>query len=124
MTWTNEEKLRAALRMPWTVRREDSPDDGIILHVEEIPDAFGVGDTDRDAERSYWEALEASLRVRIEHGDAIPLPPRVKYLPWEAPAPTVRVHDGGVVVGKTLDPDAERTSTAAAGAGWASDVAA
>ena len=82
MPWTNEQKVRALLHLPWTV--EPSTEDGVlIVRVKELPSVIATGATEEELERDYWESLQATLEVYVGHDDPIPLPPRVANLPWE-----------------------------------------
>ena len=92
--WSREQQLTALMRMPWGVALErDSEDDSFVLQIREIPDAIGTGADEKAAAVDLWESLRESLRVRLEHGDDIPLPPGL-VAPWltdaapPAPRPT------------------------------------
>lgn len=80
--WTTDAQVMALMRLPWTVRVErDECDGSLIARVDEVPDAIGTGDTEKGLAKDLWDALWASLEVRVVHGDVIPLP-RGARLPW------------------------------------------
>lgn len=84
--WTRDEKLAALMRLPWTIRVETDADGSLIAHVAEMDDATATGARMKDLAIDLWEAIEASLDVRLTHDDPIPLPRGVK-LPWLDSAP-------------------------------------
>ena len=86
MAWTEEQKVKHLVRLPWTVDVEtgDEPNE-LIVSVREMPAAFGVGTAD-DKEglaRDFFDSLVATLRTYLHYGDAIPLPAGSEPLPWE-----------------------------------------
>jgi hypothetical protein len=85
MTWTTDMKVRALLALPWSIVREDDPDDGPVLRVKELPSVIATGATDEALERDFWASLQATLQSYLHFGDPIPLPPGAKGLPWELP---------------------------------------
>lgn len=85
MAWTDEQKIAALLRLPWTIRVERDPQAGyFVARVMEVPSAIATGETEKELEIDLWESLRASLEVYLTHGDAIPLPAIVHQLPWDA----------------------------------------
>jgi predicted RNase H-like HicB family nuclease len=81
--WTREQKLRALMRLPWTVQTERNPEDGyLVARVVELPSVIATGDTEKELARDLWESLEASLAVYLDYGDEIPLPTG-QVLPWD-----------------------------------------
>jgi predicted RNase H-like HicB family nuclease len=94
--WTNERKLEALLRLPWTLRMTHNTEDGTwVLRVAELPAALATGATPEALEPAFWESLRETLAVFLEHGDTIPLPPLVSRYPWQ-PGENVRVVQGQV----------------------------
>jgi len=86
--WTDEQKLLALLELPWSIAVSQDPADGsLIAEVGEIPDAIATGNTEKDLAIDLWESLKASLAIRLEHGDAIQLPPSASELPWLSDKP-------------------------------------
>jgi hypothetical protein len=84
MTWTRTQQLRALMRVPWTVLPERNDEDGyLVARVTEVPDAIATGADAPALGRDLWAALWSSLAAPLEYGDAIPLPPGVRALPWE-----------------------------------------
>lgn len=85
--WTPQQKLMALMRLPWSLRIErDELDGSLIAEVAEIPDAIATGSTVKELAKDLWESLAASLQIRLEHGDMIPLPPG-SVLPWSEKTP-------------------------------------
>jgi hypothetical protein len=85
--WTTEQKMAALMRMPWTVLVETDPTDAsLIARVAELPDAIATGTDETDLARDLWEAIEASLRCRLDFGDEIQLPAGINP-PWEQSHP-------------------------------------
>ncbi len=85
--WTPQQQLMALMRLPWSLRIErDESDGSLTAEVAEIPDAIATGDSVKELAKDLWEALAASLEIRLEHGDTIPLPPG-SVLPWNATTP-------------------------------------
>lgn len=78
--WTNEQKIDGLMRLPWSLSVEKD-DDGLVARVAEIPDAIATGANEKALALDLWESLRASLSVRVEHGDPIPLPVG-SVLPW------------------------------------------
>ena len=86
MSWTTEQKLKALMRLPWSVTVERDEDEGyFVARVSEIPDVLATGGTEKELAADLWDALATSLGVRIDHEDPIPLPTGVE-LPWEGNA--------------------------------------
>lgn len=88
MPWTQEEKIEALLRLPWTVKTART-EDGFVAEVAELPSALATGDTMKLLARDLWDSLKATLTSYLEFNDPIPLPAGVSA-PWEAsesPAP-------------------------------------
>lgn len=86
VTWTDENKIQALLRLPWRFRVERNEDEGyFVARVDEIPSAIATGKTAAELEPALWESLSESLEVLLEFGDPIPLPPTVARYPWEPP---------------------------------------
>jgi hypothetical protein len=89
MTWTTSAKLTLLMWAPWTIDREESPDDpgDIILRVRELPGTIAIG-TPEELDTAFWDALRASLSARLEFGDPIPRPVRLRgAYPWDRPSP-------------------------------------
>lgn len=87
--WTDEEKLKVLLRLPWTILAEPGDDPGErVLRVEELPDVIAMGQTDEELEADFWESLEASMTCYLEEGVRPPMPARTAglKLPWEVTA--------------------------------------
>jgi predicted RNase H-like HicB family nuclease len=86
--WTEESKLLALLALPWSISvSEDAADGSLIAEVGEIPDAIATGDTEKALAIDLWESLKASLAIRLENEDPIPLPAGISALPWLAGPP-------------------------------------
>ena len=81
--WTQEEQLAALMRLPWTLNVETDIDGSLVVQVGEIHDAIGTGKDVKELARDLWESLRASLDIRLENGDDIPLPRGYALLPWE-----------------------------------------
>jgi predicted RNase H-like HicB family nuclease len=82
--WTTDRKLDALMRLPWTLLPErDAVDGTLVIQVAEVPDAIATGRTPRELALDLWQSLRASLEIRLEHGDAIPLPAGRSVLPWD-----------------------------------------
>src|SRR5437588_1352158 len=82
--WTLDEKLQALMALAWSIRVSEDPEAAsLVARVDEVPDAIATGLTERDLARDLWESLAASLLVRLEHDDPIPLPKGAR-LPWLA----------------------------------------
>ncbi len=100
MAWTTEQKIAGALRLPWTVISETTPEGDRLLRVAELPAAVGTGESDDDLERDFWESFEATIAAYLESGDSLPRPKLLKGpFPWDirpaqAKAFAVRVEDG------------------------------
>lgn len=87
INWTPQQQLMALMRLPWSIHIEhDELDGSWIAEVAEIPDAIATGNSVKELAKDLWESLAASLEIRLEHGDMIPLPPG-SVLPWNAKAP-------------------------------------
>lgn len=83
-TLTIQEQLTALMRLPWTVKVDtDDADGSLVAQVGEIPDAIGTGKDVKQLARDLWESLRASLEIRLEHEDDVPLPEGCS-LPWAA----------------------------------------
>jgi predicted RNase H-like HicB family nuclease len=80
---TMEERV-ALMRLPWSVRVERDEDNGLVARVAEIEDAIATGEDEKALALDLWEAIQASLTARLEHGDQVPLPKGYR-LPWENP---------------------------------------
>lgn len=79
-----DDKLQALMRLPWTITAERDVDEGYwVARVREIPDALATGDSEKELAVEVWDALRASLGMRLEHNDEIPLPRGVLALPWQ-----------------------------------------
>lgn len=76
--------LVSLIRLPWTVTVEESHG-CMIARVRELPDAIATGDTERELALDLWQAVEASLAIRLDNGDDIPLPEGSR-LPWAVPS--------------------------------------
>lgn len=89
--WTFEQKLQALMALPWSLAvTEDQDNSGLVVRVTEVPDAIATGKNEKELARDLWESLYASIACRLEHGDAIPLPPG-HQLPWLAKRPVPRI---------------------------------
>jgi predicted RNase H-like HicB family nuclease len=83
MPWTRQQQLRALLRLPWTIVPSKNESDGyLVARIAELPDVLATGDDDRELMKDLFQSLEASLMVRLDHDDSIPLPAG-SMLPWE-----------------------------------------
>jgi predicted RNase H-like HicB family nuclease len=83
--WTDERKLEALLRLPWTLSMTHNPEDGNwVIRVAELPAALATGATPEELEPAFWESLRETLAVFLENGDTIPLPPLASRYPWES----------------------------------------
>lgn len=80
--WTKEQKLAALMALPWDVRVERDEEGDLFARIAEIPDAVADGATERELGRELWQSLYASLVLRLDRGDPIPLPAK-SALPWE-----------------------------------------
>lgn len=87
--WTNDEKLELLLRMPWTIAPEEGDEPGdLVLTCAEIPSAIGTGRSEKAVIEDFYDSLRLSLRVALEHGDALPRPHGSQApFPWETDAP-------------------------------------
>src|SRR5690349_19812552 len=84
--WTNEQKIEALLRLPWTVQLTKNSEDGTLaMRDKELPAALAVATNPTELEAEFWESLRETLSVFLEHGDTVPLPALVKQYPWESP---------------------------------------
>jgi predicted RNase H-like HicB family nuclease len=81
--WTIREQVEALMRLPWTLHVERDEDGSFVARVAEIPDAIGSASGTKKLAVDLWESLAASLEIRLEHGDPIPLP-KGSILPWES----------------------------------------
>lgn len=81
--WTREQKLLSLMLLPWTVTTERDEDGSWIARVGEIRDAIATGANEREMGIDLWESLQASLAVRLDRGDPVPLPAG-SALPWLA----------------------------------------
>ena len=79
--WTREQKLAALTRLPWTISTERENDGTWIARVAEMSDAIATGKSERELAADLWESVYASLAVRLDRGDPIPLPSGCD-LPW------------------------------------------
>ncbi len=94
--WTNERKLEALLRLPWTLHMTRNSEDGYwVMRVGELPAALATGATPEELERAFWESLRETLAVFLKEGDEIPLPPGISRYPWY-PRQDFRVVQGQV----------------------------
>lgn len=94
--WTNERKLDALLKLPWTLRMDHNVEDGHwSMRVAELPAAIATAERVEDLEDAFWESLRETLEVFLEHGDVIPLPARVAQYPWQ-PRQNYRVVQGQI----------------------------
>lgn len=83
MPLTNESKVEALLRLPWTVRVERSDEGYFVARCVELPGSLATG-SEAEIENAFWESLRATLACVVEDGDdAIPLPNGVRALPWK-----------------------------------------
>jgi predicted RNase H-like HicB family nuclease len=90
MAWTEQQKVEALLRLPWTVSVEKGPDGDFVAYVREIPGVIATGETMKALGIDLWQSLNAALQCFVEFNDDIPLPPG-SALPWVGnPAPTER----------------------------------
>ena len=89
-------RLEALMLLPWSIRVErDDSDGSFTAQVTEVPDAIATGATLKDLGQDLWEALSASLDIRLQNSDPIPLPAGA-VLPWaeNAPArPRIATHE-------------------------------
>lgn len=88
MPWTTKQKIEAALRLPWTVVPETTPEGDRLLRVAELPAAVGCGATDNELADDFWESLEGTLLAYFEFGDPLPRPKEWRgSFPWEQTEP-------------------------------------
>jgi len=115
-TWSSYQKLMFLLRLPWTVRVERDPvDQTLIAHVDEVPDAIADAPEERERVRELWDSLCASLIVRIDANDPLPVPSGT-VLPWEvgiAPPPPFRRRSFSQDTAAFVEPTTSATSAAA-----------
>lgn len=82
MAWTNEQRLDALMRLPWTITISPSEFGAYLTAVvAELPDAIATGDSERMLAKDVYGAIRASLAARLEFGDDIPAPSG-SDLPW------------------------------------------
>lgn len=79
--WTREDKILALIRLPWDVRITKEEDGSLFAQIAEISDAVADGENERELAVDLWESLYASLAVRLDRGDPVPLP-EGHGLPW------------------------------------------
>jgi predicted RNase H-like HicB family nuclease len=113
MPWTNDQKVSALLRLPWTINVLRS-DGYFVSHVLEIPSALATADSADDLEDETWASLRASLEVYVENGDAVPLPSGVAALPWEVKPAAPPVIYAPLRVGEVWNAAVSRASDEAA----------
>lgn len=71
---TREQELAWLMALPWTFTSAPADDPGeFVVRVAEMPDALAVGD-EQSVSREIVASLRASLEVRLDHDDPIPLP--------------------------------------------------
>lgn len=89
--WTRERKLLALMALPWGIRVDREDDGTFVAYVNEIPDALATADAEPDLGVEVWRSLYASLAVRLDHDDELPLPHGC-VLPWvQRPTPAVGI---------------------------------
>ena len=94
-------RLTALMRLPWTIHvKRDEEDGSLVAQVAEVPDAIGTGADSKHVAKDLWESLYASLEMRLEHGDEIPLPEGVAA-PWSSGAEPPSAPEE-IVVGQSL----------------------
>lgn len=73
---SNEQQalLRRYLLMPWTLVPGSDEDSPYTLRVAEIPAVLGVGNSEKEVEQSFWEAMRSVLSSYIEDGEVLPKP--------------------------------------------------
>jgi hypothetical protein len=94
MEWTREQKLKALMKLPWTVITERNERDGyLVARIAELPSVIATGETEKALARDLWASLYSSVSAYLQFDDDIPLPAG-SALPWlgkAPPAPRQRV---------------------------------
>jgi hypothetical protein len=80
--WTRDDRLVALMQMPWDIKVTREEDGSYFAEVTEIPDAVADAPDERLLAAEIWNSLVESLAVRLDRGEAIPLPEGYR-LPWE-----------------------------------------
>ena len=94
--WTDERKLEALLRLPWSLQMSRNSEDGYwVMRVAELPAALATASTPEELEPAFWESLRETLAVFLTQGDEVPLPRGVTRYPW-LPAPNLRMVRGQI----------------------------
>ena len=52
------------------------------MRIRELPDVVVIG-SHEEVDAEFWNAARASIEARLEFGDPVQLPKRVRGLPWE-----------------------------------------
>jgi predicted RNase H-like HicB family nuclease len=89
--WSHEQKLAALMQVPWTLHFDrDVTDGSLTVEVAELPEAIAIGKDEKELATGLYDALQASLASRLQHGDPLPVPAGIS-LPWlQGHAPPVR----------------------------------
>jgi predicted RNase H-like HicB family nuclease len=103
MAWTDEQKVEALLRLPWTVSVEKSPEGDLVAHVLEIPGVVATGVTMKALGIDLWQSLKAALECFLEFNDDIPLPAG-SGLPWVGNSAPLERRVRGVMEGDGWSP--------------------
>lgn len=114
--WTREEKLLGLMRLPWDIRITTEEDGTLFARVGEIRDAVADGRDDRELGAELWASLYESLAIRLDRGDAIPLPTG-HALPWDAAAQPPRPRERTTVMAELVKDAFQRHAEPAAAAG-------
>jgi predicted RNase H-like HicB family nuclease len=86
--WNRDRRLAALIRLPWTVTVVIEDGD-MVARVRELPDAIATGRDERELAKDLWDAVEASLAIRLDNGDEVPLPAGNRF-PWEGPQASIK----------------------------------
>ena len=81
-SWSNEDKVRALLSLPWNVNVEVTREGERLAWIDEMPAAAARGSDIPELARALWAALRAVLERSLRDGESITLP-RGAVLFWE-----------------------------------------
>jgi predicted RNase H-like HicB family nuclease len=92
---SDNDKIKALLRLPWSLQIAKNADDGgLVARVAELPSVLATGDTEEELAEDLWAALRATFAGYLHFGDTIPLPAGITAMPWEqAPRKTIQPMD-------------------------------
>ena len=91
MPWTQEDRVRYLVSLPWTVTLTNDTDCDLAARVSELPFLIATGRTEKETARDLFEGLWSALDAMMTHGDPVPLP-RGTYLPWERGEEPMSIH--------------------------------